>query len=658
MFKDRLKADLDKLSPTNETKSAILENLNKAPSKKAKILSFKATSVIAASLAIVIALGVVINEQFNKSSFANTIFSSAFVSSAKCDRIVKKVNKLSKDFSDNSTFYYSSEGSGSYEHSYLSETPKIKDKLETRPATDYVTDEKIPEYSETNKQVKEVDEDDIIKTDGKYIYRLRYKTRIIIYKADGENTTNVTSVIMTADNDKKEADFNIESFYLYKNHIVVISSLTREYELSECDCYYCQQENIKKFTRISVYNIEDIENPQLEKTFEQSGGYDSSRVIDNVLYLNSNYGVKPYSEVTKNETDRYMPLLCIDGETKTQSDKNVYLCKNVTSAKYSVLCSYNLDNNSRVDDISFFGDSEMTYVSENNIYFTDNGDYDNTVITRVSIDNGKMEKEAETKVNGYINDQFSLDEYSGYLRMVTTIEKKQTTNSLYIFDMNLKLVSSIEKLAKGEYVESVRFLGNYGYFVTFEQVDPLFCVDLSNSENPKIVSELKIPGFSEYLHPFGENKLLGFGQNTTLKGWANGLKLSMFDISDPGNVKEEQVTKIKGDYADYSTNHKAVVVSDTKNLIAFATESENAHEEYVCSYYYTYYYHIYSYDEKNGFAEKFKLKIGETDECDIYYDYDNYSNIRGLYIGDYFYISTNETLTVIDLNTFKTVKTI
>ena len=118
---------------------------------------------------------------------------------------------------------------------------------------------------------------------------------------------------------------------------------------------------------------------------------------------------------------------------------------------------------------------------------------------------GKLNGVAKTRVNGYLNDSFSIDEYNGYLRLVTTVDR---TNAVYVLDEKLEETGKIENLAKDERIYSARFMGDIGYFVTYRETDPLFSVDLSDPANPKIIGELKIPGFSEYLHPYGDLSLI------------------------------------------------------------------------------------------------------------------------------------------------------
>ena len=144
---------------------------------------------------------------------------------------------------------------------------------------------------------------------------------------------------------------------------------------------------------------------------------------------------------------------------------------------------------------------------------------------------------------------------------VQTTEKTVTTNTLYVLDDKLKELSRIEELAPDESIYSARFIGNTGYFVTFRQMDPLFSVDLSDPKKPEILGALKIPGFSEYLHPYGDGLLLGIGMDTDPTGMTtNGVKLSMFDVSDPKDVREIQKYVIEGAYStDAAYNYKVEI---------------------------------------------------------------------------------------------------
>ena len=197
---------------------------------------------------------------------------------------------------------------------------------------------------------------------------------------------------------------------------------------------------------------------------------------------------------------------------------------------------------------------------------------------------------------------------------------------------DLKIIGEIHDLAKDESVYSARFMGDVGYFVTFRQVDPLFSVDLSDPANPEIIGELKIPGFSEYLHPYGDGKLLGIGMDVDEAGViTEGVKVSMFDVSDPSDVKELTNCVLEDMYGtDVGDNYKAVFVDVEKNLFGFLAYGN------VSKYY------IFTYDE-NGFREVFSRELTV------------YGDVRGLYVGDRFYLVSGNTVESFTMDGFKKV---
>lgn len=675
MFKDKLKADLDKLSPDNETKAAILENIQNEAPKKAKILNLKATSVIAACLALVIALGVAINTNFFNFENEKVDKNNSSETESNYDIVYSAVEK---NYEENKNGFFDGFFDGFSDYSDYGVKTKSENYAIT-PETKGSPDDS--EYSNTNTREENVDEDDIIKTDGKYIYRLSdYDRAVKIYKANGKQTEKISKIDFDSyievpdiyDEDEEDYYFyegNAHGMYLVKNKLVLICDGYDKILSKECDCNYCKNKNYEDFTIVLIYDISNPKNPKFDKSFKQTGYFDSSRMIGNKLYISSNYYISSDRKINKNEKTRYLPILC-DGEKQTiQNEKSICVSDDMSDTSYTVICSYDIENLNRIDDLSVFGSSSLNYVSENNMYFTESiykitygntkvlldSVAESTKITRFSINDGKIEKSATGNVKGELLNEFSLDENNGYLRLVLTQNRygedsDKTYNSLVILDMDLKEVSSIEKLAKGERIYSARFMSDYAYFVTFKETDPLFCADISNPRNPEIVSKLKIPGFSNYLHPFSNNKLFGFGQSATDDGEVTGLKLSMFDISDKKNVTEESVIEIDADYSTAFYDHKSILVSSEKNLIGFHAEKHEFDEEYdEFEEESKEYYYIYSYDENKGFVQKAKIDLNADDD---------YSDARGLYIDDYFYISTENQLLVLDLKTLKEIKTV
>ena len=686
MFRDKLKSELDSLKPSESTKLAILEKLNQPVQQKSKILTFKITSMVAACLAVVVALGVFLNIYSPIDNIVGENYDMNYSQttqqhfSAKTQKTDKKKNKnktkqtttvKKKVIKDNAVYdkiynlvnekYKLEEKDKELKGNLVFETMNSEDSSYETPSISGTKN-----FSKTNTQHKNVDEEDIIKTDGDYIYRLKEKyeqDEIVIYKADGKKTKKVSTIDVypLLDDyyldDEYYSESNASGMYLYGNKLVVVYESYTKIFAKDCKCKYCEKENYENFTQILIFDITKKSKPKFIKEFKQSGYYDNSRIIDGKLYVSSNYCVSTYEKIKKKEKTRYLPMLCEGKTQKIQSEDKIYFADDTSSIEYVVICSYDIDKTSRVDDMSIFGQSEMAYVSENNIYLTEevyNDDYDvfKTKVTRLSLNKGFIKRSAKGQFSGEILNQFSMDEYKGYLRLVATQDswREDSYNSLCILDSNMNVVSSIKKLAKGECIYSARFMGDYAYFVTFKETDPLFCADVSNPRYPRIVSKLKIPGFSDYLHPFGKNKLFGFGQSTTKNGEVTGLKLSMFDISDKTNIKEENVLKLGDGYSEANYNHKAILVSSDKNLIAFSMKKiyTKNNKRKASSYYY-----IYSYG-KNSFKQLARIKVFDM-SANSYYDYEG-GEVRGLYIDDYFYISDGEQLIVVDLNTFKVVK--
>ena len=316
---------------------------------------------------------------------------------------------------------------------------------------------------------------------------------------------------------------------------------------------------------------------------------------------------------------------------------------------YTVVCSFSIKDGKLLGSQSLLGGTYTLYCSTENIITAGYSSDDTTPIARFSLNDGNIKFEADGSIKGTLLNQFSIDEYKGNFRFVTTGTKSVVingeastnykivdSNSLYVLNGELKQIGAIEDVAPDERVYSVRFMGDTAYFVTFRQVDPLFSVDLSNPKNPKIIGALKIPGFSNYLFPYGDGKLLGLGMEADEEtGRTSGIKLSMFDISDPANVTEGSKTVLESDYSDALYNHKAALIDAKRNLIAFATYGKNGID-----------YMVYSY--KDG-----KIVLNAQIELGNVYD-----EVRGLYINQEFYVVTEKSVSVYSLENFKHITTL
>lgn len=517
-------------------------------------------------------------------------------------------------------------------------------------------------HSKTNTRTEGIDEADVVKTDGKYIYALRTQ-----YKEDG--TVKSTIRIVEADNGKMLQTSEIklprdkDGMSYYYNDIMLEGGILAVF--GDRHAYSTVSDNEKiaatvdNSAVISFYDVSDRGNPKHIAEHTQDGYISNTRMKDGIIYTFSSsfsgmYLYRGVNGVIEEDSAKKNPS--VDG--KAVPVTSVYVPDYSYGDSYVVVTAIDIKSPEKLISSKVIMDSaDNIYVSEDNIYFW-NTDYikEETSILKYSYKNGILEPVAGGKVKGSLNNDFSIDEYNGYLRLVTTEEnndslfnmviqendsQESSSNALYILDKDLTVTGKIEDLAKGEYIKSARFMGNMAYFVTFRQTDPLFAADVSDVNNPKILGYLKIPGFSEYMHSFGDGLLFGLGQEADENtGRVQGLKLSMFDISDPTALKEiaKKVFgdgKYSGSYSEAEHNRRAILINPEKNLIGFSYTAYN--DEQAIGYV------VYGYDKEKGFFEKLRYEF-TTDIYDAY-------GSRGLFIGDYLYIipSTYERMISYDL---------
>ncbi len=219
----------------------------------------------------------------------------------------------------------------------------------------------------------------------------------------------------------------------------------------------------------------------------------------------------------------------------------------------------------------------LVYCSAEYLYLTTGG-YSETGIHKIRLDNGYIEGVADGSVPGWVLNQFSMDESDGYFRIATTTGHawgvSTSKNNVYVLDEDLKVVGELEDLAPGEQIYSARFMGNRLYLVTFKKVDPLFVIDLADPTAPRVLGKLKIPGYSNYLHPYDEKHVIGLGKEAVDSeggsfAWYQGVKLSLFDVSDVSNPREVAKLEIgdRGTDSPALYDHKAFLFSRERNLL-------------------------------------------------------------------------------------------
>lgn len=495
-------------------------------------------------------------------------------------------------------------------------------------------------HSDTNIRQAGVEEGDVVKTDGKYLYILNNKG-IKIANIENEQMESEGTISF-------KHNENALEFFIKDNRLIVIYATTEVDETS-------QTSGAKEYTIAETFDITTPSKPKSMGKIEQSGFFNTMRVSGEYVYVLSSYNTGML--VAREDPRAYIPQ--VQGKSLDSSD--ILLPQYVSGNQYTVITTFSMKQpDKKIDSKAVFGSAGLVYVSENNIYVCDyyhaqeESDVTQTSIRKVGYKDGKLKAVGQTKIDGTLKNSFSIDEYEGNLRLVTTVssmgdsgvmpivrfedaptldKEEKDSNSLYILDEKLNKLSLIEGLAKDEAVYSARFMGDTGYFVTFKQIDPLFSVDLSDPKNPKILGELKIPGFSDYLHPYGENMLLGIGLEIDDTGTVvEGVKLSMFDISDPSDVKEVDKYVMKDCLStNIAYNYKAALINKDRNLIGFAGYEKAQH------------FYIFSYDEKEGFKVLFDREMGGFEEA------------RGLYAGDTLYIVSGSAVESYSLKTFEKI---
>ena len=549
-------------------------------------------------------------------------------------------------------------------------------------------------HSETYKQVEGVDEGDIIKTDGRYIYVAEYSyspdtyddtscvcvfpakpgvTDPILRIVPGENyakpaqqstadeatpdesvkPAEPADTDIEPDDDDQDDRMYIREFFIKDGRLVIL-----------CSCYTGTSYggvSYDDITRVYVYDAANMNNVTLLDTFTQSGSYTSSRMIGDVLYLVTNeYSVTGIPCCGRGETPDEMYPSCI------------YSVEDPYEESFLIVSSYDtLDRTASTDSKAVLGLGSDIYCSEDNLYIAaedysryfrlyydvDYKSYDGvltygadeddeeeeeykpkTKIFKVSLSDG-IAFTAYGEVEGTTNNQYSFDEHDGYLRVATTSwnEDYEDINNLYVLDDSLNIVGSVTGFAEDESIKAVRYVGDTAYVITYEQTDPLFVIDLSSPSAPTILGEVKISGFSTMLVPVDENTILGLGINTgesdyTTMEVQNGFKLALFDVSDKA---APQVLDSRS-YVDYSSevmyNPRALVYNPERGdyLVPLSY--------YHYDYNYSDYDYMQSKYEQYGAVLNFRVEDGRLVETELYIT-DHDSIDRCVYVGDTIYMT-------------------
>jgi len=511
------------------------------------------------------------------------------------------------------------------------------------------------DYSETNVQVEGVDEADIIKTDGNYIYTISDKILYIIKAYPGEDAEIVSTI---------KFENSPSSLFVLGDKLAVFGNFY-DYD------YYDKVGYIPSYgmSFFNIYDISDRTDPTLKEDYKFEGNYFRGRmkgdyiyfittsspdynydyptpviiendvvrsiVIDDVYYYDINYEYPSYVNVhainlEDTSEDISSSSIIVEGsQNMYMSNDNIYVTYTQRISEYELQIEITMDlmennlsssektlikkiKNTDNDILSQYEKEQKIWqIFERHISRLTRDEQDElqdeveillkkklnetrylefTTVHKISVDEDEIEAESNGKVPGHIINQFSLDEHKEVLRIATTVSQRwsrlksgrtESTNNIYTLDEDLEIMDEMEGIAEGEQIYSTRFIGDRLYMVTFRQVDPFFVIDLSNPNNIQKLGELKIPGFSRYLHPYDENTIIGIGQEATETGRTTGLKISLFDVSDVSNPKETAKFVTEERYAQSSAlyEHKAFLFSKEKELLVIPAYSYDYYDE-------------------------------------------------------------------------------
>lgn len=462
-----------------------------------------------------------------------------------------------------------------------------------------------PDYSTTNVQVTGVDEADIVKTDGQYIYLVKGKTIRIVSASPATDMKELQRVTMD------EPDFYPQEMYVAGTHLTVVGN---HYGGSGSQ------------TLVYIFDITDRTHVTQVRKVSFDGSYVSSRRIgENVYFVMREYprlyeifnpstdGVSGDVSDSTSSEEKLVPQFF---DSKINKEQPVAGCNQIRffphhqDANYLIVASVPLAGaaDGSIVRQAYMGSGDTIYASLTDLYvgaqineYDEQKQYDiwqppivrsSTQLYRFALDNGTVTYKTTGSVPGVPLNQFSLDESGDTFRIATSkgdawSKENTATNQLYVLDRNnlSTVLGSVDDIGRGEHIKAVRFIGNRAYVVTFKNIDPLFVIDLSDARKPTILGELKIPGYSDYLHPYDETHLIGFGkevdesidadkvhsENAVYYTAVLGLKMALFDVADPTHPKElfKEVIGDRGSDSPLLTDHRALLFSKGKNLIAF-----------------------------------------------------------------------------------------
>lgn len=620
-------------------------------------------------------------------------------------------------------------------------------------------------FSGTNIQVAGVDESDIVKTDGEYIYSLKDQN-IVIVKARPEVDMEVVATVLL--------DATPQELYIKENKLIVFGY--NQGSIGKMPADSIIRPNFSG-TFLSFYDITNPSSPILTRRLDFDGNYSSSRLIDNSLYfITANYNFYPLDNELprvfengqvisgQSNTDKYLypsvyyinsgaglnattvsvfdlndlqaPInsqvfLIPAGETIYASRQSLYIAYTKYISEYQLQMAvareilaplFSEKERQRIEQIEKIDTSilseeeklskinqviegyinrlsnEEQKIMSENIQTEFNrrhpqvaDELEKTVIHKISFSDQGLQYVASGEVTGRLLNQFSLDEYQGNLRLATTrsqrwfgpiffapateavvsnpptdsinitnpVQPTDSINNVYVLDDSLRTIGRVENLAPGERIYSARFMGVRSYLVTFKQTDPLFVIDLSDPTQPAVLGQLKIPGFSNYLHPYDDTTLIGIGKEAIDKGSQGvdvlGIKISLFDVKNPVAPQELASVILGGRGSDSSAlyDHKAVLFSKEKNLLVLPVSlTSKNNSDYQIDFQGSVVFNI----NESQLSERGRVAFRLPNQFNYQNDYIDDTVRRNLYIDNSLFSLSSASLKVSQLDTLSLIK--
>ncbi len=507
----------------------------------------------------------------------------------------------------------------------------------------------------------------MVKTDGEFLF-VANQDGITIIRAYPPEEMGVVSRISKDELARNSSQYLwVSGMFLLESRLVVISGAWGGGEVVALSDVELKEVEFRKppepRTTLAIFDVSDTVNPTLLHSYQVSGDLRASRMTSGYVY------VLTQSYISRGDDGYSLPEICMDSRCEDFNLDRVFYDPEAEGAGSftNVLAIDPIDDEYGYMSV-IAGYASTVYMSHENLYvaFSKFGgdvialsplertsrDGPVTSIYKIGVEGLRLWVDASGDVEGWLLNQFSLDEHDSYLRVVTS-DGWMDSNDVYVLDEDLKLVGALQGLAPGEQVYSARFVGEALYLVTFKKVDPFFVIDLSNPTAPEVLGFLKIPGFSQYLHPWDENLILGVGKDTVEAeqgdfAWFQGLKLSLFDVTDVGNP--EEVAKLiigdRGTHSPVLDDHKAFLGIKSRDLIVLPLDlvevdgSDNPElPPFVTEKYHWQGAYVISVSPDSGFELFGTVSHIDASEDPTEYGlwYSGYQIHRSLYIGDYLY---------------------